>query len=66
MSPSRYVHQNFYKNMVTDGFDPERLLPGICVQYKAQDKLREMLDWNVAFGREGWHTTMPGPYLSVT
>ena len=30
----KYVHQSLYKNVDSDGFDPERLLPSICVHYK--------------------------------
>ena len=38
--------------MKTDGFDPERLLAGIAVKYKSPDKLKEMLDWSIAFKSE--------------
>ena len=45
----QYVHQTLYKNIIEDSFDPERLLPGICVLFKDPVKVKENLDWNLSF-----------------
>jgi hypothetical protein len=37
-----YVHKTLYRNISSDSFDPDRLLPGICIQYENKDPLNNL------------------------
>jgi hypothetical protein len=44
-----YIVNTLHRNILDDSFDTDRLLPGICIQYKDPQTLKNMLEWNQSF-----------------
>ncbi len=49
ISKVHVIHENIARSITENGFDRDRPLPGICIWYKAAEKVQDNISWNLQF-----------------